>query len=252
MNSIRAYRKGIVMTTTSAKKKTPSPAKKSAVNSSNIGLWLIGASVVLVALVVGVIVFNENSAKSAPVAQPNVPAAWIDRTVVGSPDAKVVVQLWEDFLCPTCQTFATTIKPVLMQEYAETGKVRFEYHHFPLSQHEPGATMSALAAECAADQGMFWPYHDRIFQMAKVDQQGAVQYDDLVGYAGAMGMDSTKFGSCLSSQEHRDTISNSLVLAQQLQLQGTPSIIVGETLLGGSSLPEVKAEIEKQLAAAGQ
>ena len=80
-------------------------------NSSNIGLWLIGASVVIVALVVGIIVFNENSAKSAPVAQPDVPAEWIDRTVVGSPDAKVVVQLWEDFLCPSCQSFATSIKP---------------------------------------------------------------------------------------------------------------------------------------------
>lgn len=239
------------MPTTPAKKKTTSPANK-AVNSSNIGLWLIGASVVIVALVVGIIVFNENSAKSAPVAQPDVPATWIDRTVVGSPDAKVVVQLWEDFLCPTCQTFATTIKPVLMADYVTPGKVRIEYHYFPLTQHEPGATMSALAAECAADQGMFWPYHDRVFQMTKVDQQGAVQYDDLVGYATAMGMDGQKFGTCLSSQEHRDTISSSLVQAQQLNLQGTPSIIVGDKLLGGSSLGEIKAEIDNQLAQAGQ
>ena len=238
------------MPTTSTKKKT-TPANK-AVNSSNIGLWLIGASVVIVALVVGIIVFNENRAKSAPVAQPDVPATWIDRTVVGSPDAKVVVQLWEDFLCPTCQTFATTIKPVLMADYVTPGKVRIEYHYFPLTQHEPGATMSALAAECASDQGMFWPYHDRVFQMTKVDQQRAVQYDNLVGYATAMGMDGQKFGTCLSSQEHRETISGSLAQAQQLNLQGTPSIFVGDKLLGGSSLGEIKAEIDTQLAQAGQ
>src|SRR5262245_60745165 len=93
--------KNVASKSTSAAKST-APAKttrratgESRVNSSNIGLWLIGASVAIVALVVGIIIFNENQAKSAPVAQPDVPAAWINRTVVGSPDAPVVIQLWE-------------------------------------------------------------------------------------------------------------------------------------------------------------
>jgi len=223
---------------------------ESRVNSSNIGLWLIGASIAIVAIVVGIIIFNENQAKSAPVAQPDVPAEWINRTVVGSPDAPVTVQLWEDFLCPSCQAFATSVKPQLFANYIKSGKVRVEYHYFPLQQHEPGATMSALAAECAADQGMFWPYHDRVFQMAKVDQQGAVQFDDLVGYAKGMGMDEGKFRSCLSSQEHLSTVTDSLAQAQQLNLQFTPSVIVGGTLLQDSSYGSVSAEIERQLAAA--
>ena len=223
---------------------------ESPINSSNIGLWLIGASVAIVALVVGIIVFNESRAKSAPVAQPDVPAAWINRNVVGSPDAPVTVQLWEDFLCPSCQTFAQTVKPQLFANYVKSGQVRVEYHYFPLQQHEPGATMSALAAECAADQGMFWPYHDRVFQMARVDQQGATQFDDLVGYAQGMGMDEATFRTCLSSQDHLSTVTDSLAQAQQLKLQFTPSIIVGDTLLQDSSYPSVSAEIDRQLAAA--
>lgn len=222
------------------------------VNSSNIGLWLIGASIAIVALVVGIIIFNENQAKSAPVAQPDVPAEWINRNVAGSPDAPIVVQLWEDFLCPSCQAFAATVKPQLFENYVKTGKARVEYHYFPLQQHEPGATMSALAAECAADQGMFWPYHDRIFQMTRVDQQGAVQFDDLVDYARGMGMDEAAFRTCLSSQEHLSTVTSSLSQATQLRLTGTPSIIVGETLLADSSYAGVAAEIDRQLAAAGQ
>lgn len=238
------------MTSSQAKKKPSSGAKP--VNSSNIGLWLIGASVAIVALVVGIIVFNEQRTKSAPVAQPDVDPAWIDRNILGSPDAPVVVQLWEDFLCPSCQTFARTVKPQLVEQYVKSGQVRLEYHYFPLTQHEPGASMSALAAECAADQGMFWPYHDKVFQTAAVDQQGAVQFDDLVDYARAMGIDEQQFSSCLSSQQHRATINDSVAMAQQLQLQFTPSIIVGETLLQDASLPSVQAEIERQLAAAGQ
>ena len=130
------------------------------------------------------------------------------------------------------------------------GKVRLEYHYFPLQQHEPGATMTALAAECAADQGMFWPYHDRVFQMTKVDQQGAAQFDDLVDYAKGMGMDEGKFRSCLSSQEHLNTVTDSLAQATQLDLQFTPSVIVGDTLLQDSSYASVTAAIEQKLAAA--
>ena len=115
---------------------------------------------------------------------------------------------------------------------------------------QPGATMSALAAECAADQGLFWPYHDRVFQMARSGQQGATQFDDLVGYAAGMGMDEGRFRTCLSGQEHRDTVSSSLVQAQQLQLQFTPSVIVGDTLLQDYSFPSLSAEIDRQLAQA--
>jgi protein-disulfide isomerase len=235
--------------------KSPAAAKKPAggqqrVNSSNIGLWLIGASVAIVAIVVAVIIFNENQARSAPVAQPNVPAEWINGTVVGSPDAPVVVQLWEDFLCPSCQSFAATIKPQLFETYVESGQVRVEYHYFPLQQHEPGATMASVGAQCAANQGMFWPYHDRIFQMARAEGAGAVEFDDLVGYAGAMGLDEGSFRNCLSSQEPRTIVNNSLVQAQQLQLRFTPSVIVGGTLLEDYSFPSLQAEIERQLAQA--
>jgi len=238
------------MTSSSTKKKPSTGA--SPVNSSNIGFWLIGASIAIVALVVGVIIFNEQRTRSAPVVQPEVDPAWINRNVLGSPEAPILVQLWEDFLCPSCQTFARVVKPQLVEEYVKSGKIRLEYNYFPLTQHEPGASMSALAAECAADQGMFWPYHDKVFQTTAVDQQGAVQFDDLVDYARAMGMNEQQFSRCLSSEEHRGTISNSLSRAQQLQLQFTPSIRVGDTLLQDASFPSVKAEIDRQLAAAGE
>ena len=238
--------------TTAPKKKSPSSSGKRVVSSSNVGLWLIGASVAIVAVVVGLIVFNEQRTRSAPVSQPDVPAEWISRTSLGSPDAKVVVQAWEDFMCPSCQTWSQTVKPQLIEEYVKTGKVRLEFHHFPLGQHEPGASMSALAAECAADQGAFWPYHDKVFKMAALDQQQAVQFDDLVGYASELGLDNNQFTACLSSQQHRDTINASVGQATEMKLSFTPSILVNDTLLQDASYPALKMTIEGQLAALGQ
>ena len=136
--------------TSNIKKK--SSASKSGGSGSNIGLWLIGISVVIVAIVVGFIVFGEQQARSAPVAQPEVPAEWIVARSLGNPDAPVVIQLWEDFLCPSCQAFSKSVKPLIIEEYVKSGKARLEFHHFPLTQHEPGASMSALATECVAQR----------------------------------------------------------------------------------------------------
>lgn len=219
-------------------------------SSSKIGLWLIVASVAIVAIVVGIIVFNETRVRSAPVAQPDVPAEWINRNVVGSPDAKVVVQAWEDFLCPSCQSFFSTVKPRILDEYVKTGQVRYEFRHFPLQQHAPGSFNSALAAECAADQGMFWPYHDKLFQVATVDQQRGVQPERLIEYAKAMGMNTQQFTSCFSASQHQDTITSSLDEAQQLQLSFTPSILIDGQIMQQWDYNSVKAAIDARLAAA--
>ncbi len=228
--------------------------KKSSKNSgsSKIGLWLVGISVAIVAIVVAIIVFNEQRVSSAPVAQPDVPADWIDRTSLGSPDAAVVVQLWEDFLCPSCQTFSRTVTPQIVEEYVKTGKVRLEFHHFPLQQHAPGSFMSALAAECAADQNSFWPYHDKAFQVISAEQQGGATPERLIEFAQTVGLDANQFQACLVNQQHQATITDSLNQAGQLGLRFTPSVIVDGTVLEDSSYASVKANIDAALAAKGQ
>lgn len=219
--------------------------------SSNIGLWLIGASFAIVAIVVGLIVFNERRTISAPVSQPDVPAEWINRTSLGSPDAPVVIQLWEDFLCPACQTFSRTVKPQLVEEYVKTGKVRLEFNHFPLQQHAPGSFLTALAAECAADQNLFWPYHDKAFQVISVEQQRGATFEKLTEFARTVGLNEQEFQACMTAQRHQSTINASLARASQLGLRFTPSVIVNGQLLENSSYPSVKAAIDAALAAQG-
>lgn len=219
--------------------------------SSNIGLWLIGASFAIVAIVVGLIVFNERRTISAPVSQPDVPAEWINRTSLGSPDAPVVIQLWEDFLCPACQTFSRTVKPQLVEEYVKTGKVRLEFNHFPLQQHAPGSFLTALAAECAADQNLFWPYHDKAFQVISAEQQRGATFEKLTEFARTVGLNEQEFQACMTAQRHQSTINASLARASQLGLRFTPSVIVNGQLLENSSYPSVKAAIDAALAAQG-
>ena len=203
-------------------------------------------------LVVVLAVAFSNRPATVAVAAPDVQADWLVGTTMGSPDAPVVLQAWEDFVCPACRQWTSTIEPKLIDEYVKTGKVRIEFHQFPLSIHAPGAEMGAMASLCANDQNAFWPFHNRLFP-AQDQGQAGFTIDALVRYADELGLDSGTFMDCMSSQKHRDAVTASGNEAIQLGLNATPSIIINDTPMTNpfDYEGEMKAAIENALAAAG-
>lgn len=220
-------------------------------DNNNIGIWIVGISAAVV-LVVVLAVALSNRPSTVAVAAPDVPAEWLVGTTMGSPDAPVVVQAWEDFVCPACRQWTSTIEPKLIDEYVKTGKVRIEFHQFPLSIHAPGAEMGAMASLCANDQNAFWQFHNRLFP-AQDQGQAGFTIDALVRYADELGLDSGAFMDCMSSQKYRDEVTTSGNEAIQLGLNATPSIIVNGTRMNNpfDYEGEVKAAIESGIAAAG-
>src|SRR6185369_6425126 len=69
--------------------------------------------------------------------------------------------------------------------------------NFPLANMHPHAKQAAEAAEAAASQGKFWEMHDMIFE-----NQHALEAEDLVGYATALGLDARRFIAELKSHAH--------------------------------------------------
>lgn len=207
------------------------PKPKSKKQSSSAGIWIVIGAVLLLGLVVLLLWLNNRPAATAAVTQPDVPAEWISGKSMGDPNAPVVVQMWEDFLCPACQQFVSTIKPQLINDFVKPGTARIEFHQFPLSQHAPGSMMAANAAECAADQNSFWPYSDTLFTNAEQRGQAGLVYDQLVTYAGTVGLDTAKFSTCMNNLQFNNDIAASLTQAQQLGLNSTPSILVNGTLV---------------------
>lgn len=232
--------------TSRSKRKISQPGRKS--GNSSMAIWLIGGAVLFVILIVVAINVN-NSQPVGDLTQPDVPAEWIDRNSLGNPDAPVVVEAYEDFLCSHCLEWTTSIKPQLMENYIKTGDVRFIFHTFPLSGFLPGSNMGALASQCAADQGAFWPYHDRLFS-AQRDGQPGFTIDRLVDYAQALNLDERQFTRCMSSLEHQATIDASVQSGISQGVQGTPAIYVNGNSVS-SDYASIKAEVDRLLAAAG-
>ena len=80
--------------------------------------------------------------------------------VKGNPNADVVLVEYSDLQCPACAAYHPVVKEVV-EQYSD--EIRFEYKHFPLPMH-PYAIQAAVAAEAAGQQGMFFEFHDLLFE----------------------------------------------------------------------------------------
>src|SRR5690606_33549707 len=124
-------------------------------------------------------------APTAPAGRVNVQLTENDH-IRGDPEAPVLIVECCDFECPFCERAFPTVKQVL-DTYGDD--VALVYRHFPLSFH-PQAQKAAEASECAADQGKFWEYHDRVFEQQALLSGGVAQ---MKKWAGELGLNQSRF-----------------------------------------------------------
>jgi protein-disulfide isomerase len=138
------------------------------------------------------------------------------------------------------------VRPVLYQQYVDTGKIQFVYKHSAFLGQE--SVWAAQASECAADQGKFWEYHDVLFERQDGENQGAFTKDKLIGFAKDMGLDMTKFEPCLTSDQTLSRVQADTQEGSQAGVRGTPTFFVnGQALVGAQPIEAFQAAIDKAL-----
>ncbi|MCG6955475.1 MAG: DsbA family protein [Gemmatimonadetes bacterium] len=145
----------------------------------------------------------------------------------GDPNAPVTILEFGDYECPACGTFALTVQPQVEAKYVTPGKAKFVFYDFPLVSIHPTSFIAARAGRCAVDQDRFWQYHDELYRNQNSWVLQANPIKTFIGYAKDLGMDADAFGACLNSDKYADVVTANLRLAQQLGLNGTPTIMVG-------------------------
>lgn len=169
--------------------------------------------------------------------------------LLGNANAKVTMVEFSDFQCPFCRMFYTQTLSQIKKAYIDTGKVKLAYRHFPLSFH-PMSMPSALASECANEQGRFWDYHDKLFEQEEKLGQGTVQYtaDDLKTWAQNLGLDATQFNACLDSEKYKNNVEKDIQEATTAGVNSTPTFSVnGEIVEGAQPFASFKAAIDRAL-----
>jgi len=200
------------------------------------GPWLRGldtVATVLVILVAGTILWKQwispNSASGAGNARPPRPVAPLPAepvSLVGAhllgPDTAVVGVLeFTDFQCPFCAQFATGTLAELKKRYVDSGTVRFALKHAPIESIHPVAFKSAVAANCAGQQGRFWEMHDSLFRGYKT-----LGSDSFRPMAAALRLDLDSFEKCLQADDGV-VVRSDMQAARDLGVDGTPTVFVG-------------------------
>ena len=160
---------------------------------------------------------------------------------LGPANAPITLVEFADFQCPYCRQWEQQTYQPLLQAYP--GKIRIVYRDFPLTSIHPNAMPAAEAAQCANQQGQFWPYHDKLFGGENLGDQVYQQY------AQDLGLDMTKFNECLTSHKFASAIQADMDFATNLGVNSTPTFFVnGLAIIGAQPLSTFTSVIDKELA----
>lgn len=159
---------------------------------------------------------------------------------LGNHDAKVSIVEFFDYRCPYCKQLSILLKETKIAD----NRVRIIYKEWPiLGESSELATRAALAS---VKQGKYLQVHDRLMTSGFVPTIGYIK-----GFVTALGLDLSLLRSDMDSSETTLTIQRNSALAAKLGFIGTPSLVVGRTIVQGAitraqleSLIEIESSME--------
>jgi predicted DsbA family dithiol-disulfide isomerase len=163
-------------------------------------------------------VMGERAAASPVVLDPPVDPAR-DR-ILGPTGAALTLVEYSDFECPFCAS-ATNVTAELRARFGD--ELRYVFRHLPLADVHPQSELAAEAAEAAGAQGRFWEMHDVLFR-----HQDQLEMEDLIGYAGDLGLDVEEFTRALNEGRHGSRVREDVLSAELSGARRTPTFFIGD------------------------
>lgn len=156
---------------------------------------------------------------------------------------------FSDTECPFCKKFHGPMRDALT---TYEGKISWAYEHFPLDSLHQKARSEANATECAADQGKFWEYIDKLFEITPSND--GLPEEELFTIAENLGLKKTKFKECVEKESFAKQVQEDADYAVSLGVEATPTTmivnsdgIVVDVISGAVQLPQMSSRIERAL-----
>ena len=143
--------------------------------------------------------------------------------IIGNPSADVIIYEFFDYNCGYCKSVYNTMLNVVERDK----KIKFVLKEFPiLSQSSVDAAYFALASN---KQNLYPEFHSRIMQY-----RGRITKEILFKTAENIGIDIDKLKEDLNSNDIKLTIEKNKDLAKRLNINGTPSFVIGKKIIPGA------------------
>lgn len=161
-----------------------------------------------------------------------------DSSFKGNSEAKILFIEFSDFQCPFCASVYPVIDDFMLKHKND---VVFAYKHFPLSSIHPNSVTAAKASWAASQQGKFWEFHNILFE--EQNHLGEALY---ISTAKLLGLNIEKFNHDRISIEADTAIDKDTLLANKLNISGTPFFVMGDQLFSGViEVAELEALLNK-------
>ena len=144
--------------------------------------------------------------------------------ILGDPSAPITIVEFGDYQCESCYFWFHTHKPEIYENYIATGKANLVFVDLAfLGRDSP---IAAQASYCAEDQGMYWEYHDLMYNSQESVDNGWVNSERLKAFAFSLGLDMDLFESCLDSGKYTKRVQYNVSVAKKHGARATPTFII--------------------------
>ena len=151
----------------------------------------------------------------------------------GPNHAPVRMVVYSDFQCPAC-SYGAKAEDDFMKIFPDM--ISVEFRHFPLEMHR-WALEAALFAECAAEQGKFWEFHDRTFKEQAEWSKQERPTGTFWKYCADLGLKQEKLEKCVESDKTLRKIQKENDSGKALHVNATPSFFINDKrFVGGKQL----------------
>ncbi|MEZ5305973.1 MAG: thioredoxin domain-containing protein [Pyrinomonadaceae bacterium] len=169
---------------------------------------------------------------------------------MGPEDAKVVVEEFADFQCPTCGV----VNPIMKEVVGSfNGRIKFIFRNYPLVQIHQHAYDAATASEAAGVQGKYWQMQEMIFKNQPTWSSKPTARPTFKEYAQQLGLDVEKFESDSLSLVTKTRVDNDIARGRALGISSTPTVLINGKPVPFEQLKvdSLKSLIEAELKAQG-
>ncbi len=154
--------------------------------------------------------------------------------IAGNPNGNVTLVEFFDYRCPYCKQ----VEPSLEKLIGEDHQLKFVFKEFPVLG--PDSEVAARVALAARKQGKYDAFH-----RAMMNTAGHIDETVIYKVAASVGLDMDRLKQDMTSPDIEKELKANLDLGKTLDLDGTPSFIVGSTIVPGA----ISAADLKQLVA---
>ena len=158
--------------------------------------------------------------------------------VVGNQNAPVTFVMFSRYKCSFSKKFFTDFYSKLKSEYIDTGKVKFVYKHYYMTDNKDH--VAAEASLCANEQGRFLDYHLLLYEKEsewaqRIENKEAEEIFNsiFVQYAKELGLDEKAFLNCLYEHNYHKKIEEDYFYAIDNQVLETPTFFINGLMIKG-------------------